>query len=91
VNNIDELLERLFEALESDTSDRTDEEKVKQALKTGISCENGRETLYGRIKFSLGEDTKMAENPKNYFFSNEQEKLDKYLAERDKKVDSTDQ
>jgi hypothetical protein len=90
VNNIDELLERLFEALESDTSDRTDEEKVKQALKTEFS-ENERETLMGVLDSLFGEVTKMAENPKNYFFSNEQEKLDKYLAERDKKVDSTDQ
>jgi len=90
VNNIDELLERLFEALESDTSDRTDEEKVKQALKTEFS-ENEREMLMGVLDSLFGEVTKMAENPKNYFFSNEQEKLDKYLAERDKKVDSTDQ
>ncbi|HNS34916.1 MULTISPECIES: chromosome segregation protein SMC [unclassified Mesotoga] len=90
MNNIDELLERLFEALESDTSDRTDEEKVKQALKTEFS-ENERETLMGVLDSLFGEVTKMAENPKNYFFSNEQEKLDKYLAERDKKVDSTDQ
>jgi len=90
VNNIDELLERLFEALESDTSDRTDEEKVKQALKTEFS-ENERETLMGVLDSLFGEVTKMAEDPKNYFFSNEQEKLDKYLAERDKKVDSTDQ
>ncbi|KUK80003.1 chromosome segregation protein SMC [Mesotoga sp. Brook.08.YT.4.2.5.1] len=90
MNNIDELLERLFEALESDTSDRTDEEKVKQALKTEFS-ENEREMLMGVLDSLFGEVTKMAENPKNYFFSNEQEKLDKYLAERDKKVDSTDQ
>ncbi len=90
MNNIDELLERLFEALESDTSDRTDEEKVKQALKTEFS-ENERETLMGVLDSLFGEVTKMAEDPKNYFFSNEQEKLDKYLAERDKKVDSTDQ
>jgi hypothetical protein len=90
VNNIDELLERLFEALESDTSDRTDEEKVKQALKTEFS-ESERETLMGVLDSLFGEVTKMAEDPKNYFFSNEQEKLDKYLAERDKKVDSTDQ
>lgn len=90
MNNIDELLERLFEALESDTSDRTDEEKVKQALKTEFS-ENERETLMGVFDSFFGEVTKMAENPKNYFFSNEQEKLDKYLTERDKKVDSTDQ
>jgi hypothetical protein len=45
----------------------------------------------GVLDSLFGEVTKMAENPKNYFFSNEQEKLDKYLAERDKKVDSTDQ
>jgi hypothetical protein len=32
----------------------------------------------------------MAENPKDYFFSNEQEKLDKYLDEKDRKVDPAD-
>ncbi|MBN2220334.1 MAG: chromosome segregation protein SMC [Kosmotogaceae bacterium] len=89
MNNVDELLERFFNALENDTSDLTDEDKISNILSSEF---NGveRETLTGVLDSLFGEVTRMAENPKEYFFSNEQEKLDKYLEEKNKKVDNPD-
>jgi hypothetical protein len=89
MNNVDELLERFFNALENDTSDLTDEDKISSILSSEFN-EKERETLTGVLDSLFGEVTKMVENPKEYFFSNEQEKLDEYLKEKNKKLDNPD-
>jgi hypothetical protein len=89
MDNIDQLLKRFFSALEQHTADEIDEETIAQILRKEFDGSE-REMLITVLDSLFGEVTKMAENPKDYFFSNEQEKLDKYLDEKDRKVDPAD-
>jgi len=89
MDNIDQLLRRFFSALEQHTADEIDEGTIAQLLHKEFDGSE-REMLITVLDSLFGEVTKMVENPKDYFFSNEQEKLDKYLDEKDRKVDPTD-
>ena len=82
MNNVDELLERFFNALENDNERPNHEDKISSILSSSLI--RRRETLY-RCPFFLILSSKyvMVENPKNTF-SNEQEKLDEYLKKRTK-------
>jgi len=89
MDNIDELLKRFFGALEQHSADGIDEETIARILHEKFDGSE-REMMITVLDSLFGEVTKMAENPKDYFFSNEQEKLDKYLQEKGRKVDPAD-
>lgn len=83
MERVEKLLEKLFAILDRDQIEEVDEEKLRTVLeKEFLPFE--REELSEVLGSLLGEVSKMAENPKEYFFSNDQEKLAAYLEEKNK-------
>ena len=82
MERIGELLERLFGLVENFDKDSIDEEKLDKILKDNFDLSE-REELQNVMENLFGEVTKMAENPKEYFFSNDEEKLHQYLEEKE--------
>jgi hypothetical protein len=84
MDRIEELLGRFMETIQSRNIDQIDEATLNTILQEEFDASE-RSELEEALGSLLGEVSKMAEDPKEYFFRNDEEKLMEHLKEKEEK------
>ena len=84
MDRIEELLGRFMETIQSRNIDQIDEATLNRILHEEFDVSERLE-LEEALGSLLGEVSKMADDPKEYFFRNDEERLMEYLKEKEKK------
>jgi hypothetical protein len=84
MDRIEELLERFMETIQSRNIDQIDEATLNTILHEEFDASE-RSELEEVLGSLLGEVSKMADDPKEYFFRNDEERLMEYLKEKEEK------
>jgi hypothetical protein len=84
MDRIEELLGRFMETIQSRNIDQIDEATLNTILQEEFDASE-RSELEEALGSLLGEVSKMAEDPKEYFFRNDEERLMEHLKEKEEK------